>query len=306
VSLSKKGDVQRGYHAAFPITWLRGEGTQSRDGLDPATVDQYAADMKEGDEFPAIDVFWDGSMAWIGDGHHRWWAAKRAKQKTMAVFVREGGQREAILFSVGANAGKLRSDNDKRKAVSLLLFDSEWTEWSDREIARRCHVGPTLVGEVRAELSARGQLPASSKRKGADGKVRDTAAIGAANKARGAAKRAAKTAGMITHDSAPAPAPKPRYVKDEAQDAPDDGEPVRDIGRDYDGDPELQGGDVPPSDAPAPGGELVEDGYAGNEAAPPDRYSAMAEVVEASTLAAEPPGKVVDCPQCGHIFEVQA
>ena len=33
-----------------------------------------------------------------------------------------------------------------------MLLDEEWSQWSDREIARRCNVGHPLVAEIRAEL----------------------------------------------------------------------------------------------------------------------------------------------------------
>jgi hypothetical protein len=58
---------------------------------------------------------------------------------TIAADVRPGGQREAILHSVGANAkhGWRRSNEDKRKTVLTLLNDPEWAQWSDREIGRR-------------------------------------------------------------------------------------------------------------------------------------------------------------------------
>lgn len=41
---------------------------------------------------------------------------------------------------------------DKRKAVTILLTDAEWSAWSDREIVRQCHVGNKLVGDVRRSL----------------------------------------------------------------------------------------------------------------------------------------------------------
>lgn len=34
-----------------------------------------------------------------------------------------------------------------------LLNDKEWSHWSDREIARQCHVGPHLVAQLREELA---------------------------------------------------------------------------------------------------------------------------------------------------------
>ena len=58
-----------------------------------------------------------------------------------------------MLFSVGANAthGLRRTNDDKRRAVLTLLSDAEWSQWSDREIAKRCGVSPDTVGRIRAE-----------------------------------------------------------------------------------------------------------------------------------------------------------
>jgi hypothetical protein len=39
-----------------------------------------------------------------------------------------------------------RTDADKRHAVSLLLKDDEWAQWSDSEIGRRCKVGVHIMG----------------------------------------------------------------------------------------------------------------------------------------------------------------
>ena len=69
--------------------------------------------------------------------------------------VTPGGLREAILHSCQANAvhGLRRSDEDKRRAVKVLLADKEWATWSDREIARRCQVSHTLVARIREKLT---------------------------------------------------------------------------------------------------------------------------------------------------------
>jgi hypothetical protein len=71
------------------------------------------------------------------------------------VEVRQGTQRDAVLFGISANNahGLPRTQADKRKAVELLLGDAEWSQWSDREIARRCHVGHAFVSRLRRGLS---------------------------------------------------------------------------------------------------------------------------------------------------------
>ena len=49
---------------------LDGE-TQARVALDSTQVAEYAEAMRDGDKFPPIVVFHDGSDYWLADGFHR-------------------------------------------------------------------------------------------------------------------------------------------------------------------------------------------------------------------------------------------
>lgn len=131
-------------------------GTQQRAVIDQETVEQYAELVKEGVEFPPVTVYFDGSETWLADGFHRWHAHKAAGKASIATHMIPGSQRDAILHSLGANAthGLRRSQDDKRKAVMTMLEDFEWSDWSDREIARRCNVSVQLVQAVKHELKA--------------------------------------------------------------------------------------------------------------------------------------------------------
>jgi hypothetical protein len=62
---------------------------------------------------------------------------------------------------VGANAkqGLRRTNSDKQKAVITLLQDPEWSQWSDRSIAKYCHVDHKTVGKIRSRLS--GDFPSN-------------------------------------------------------------------------------------------------------------------------------------------------
>lgn len=142
--------------ATVPISQIRTDGgTQARQGLDVLVVGEYAHEMKEGAVFPALTVFYDGDAYWLADGFHRLAAAKAVGQVVISCDVRQGTRRDAVLFACGANAthGLKRSDDDKRRAVLALLNDSEWRQWSDREIARRCNVSAPFVGKLRAEAA---------------------------------------------------------------------------------------------------------------------------------------------------------
>lgn len=128
-------------------------GTQPRAMIDWNVVAEYVALLEDGVVFPPVDVFHDGENYWLADGYHRMAAAGKVGQKEIAAVVHQGDRRAAILHSVGANAthGLRRSNADKRRAVETLLRDPEWSQWSDREIARRCNVDHKTVARLRSE-----------------------------------------------------------------------------------------------------------------------------------------------------------
>ena len=130
---------------------------QARVAMNEETIEEYAEAMRKGDKFPPLVVFSDDSASyWLADGFHRYHAAKQIANKwSLPAEIREGGKREAILFAVGANAshGLRRSREDKRNSVLKLLNDKEWSQWSDREIAKQCRVSHPLVSKLRADLT---------------------------------------------------------------------------------------------------------------------------------------------------------
>jgi hypothetical protein len=135
-------------------------GAQARVKIRGEVVRHYAAAMtaqqaEGGVRFPPVVLFTDGQQLWLADGWHRVLAARRAGLTEIAADVRPGTERDALLHSVSANSahGLPRTNADKRKAVSLLLADSEWSQWSDREIGRHCQVDHTVVGRMRRTLS---------------------------------------------------------------------------------------------------------------------------------------------------------
>jgi len=78
-------------------------GTQVRLHLDADTVDRYAELMGEGEVFRAVDVYHDGSDYWLSDGFHRYHAARKAGQDTIAAMVRPGTQQDAVWVALTAN-----------------------------------------------------------------------------------------------------------------------------------------------------------------------------------------------------------
>lgn len=145
----------------LPLSAVRlDDACQPRAVTDLNLAGEYAeAMLANGAVFPPVVVFHDGESYWLADGYHRWHACQVAQIGTIECDVRVGGRREAILHSVGANSehGWRRSNEDKRKGVLTLLRDSEWGQWSDREIARRCGVDGKTVAGLRPRPSA--ELP---------------------------------------------------------------------------------------------------------------------------------------------------
>lgn len=138
------------------------QATQARCETSQAVAEEYADAMKAGTKFPPVVIFRDSAGALrIGDGFTRATAAKLAGLQTIEAEIRDGGRREALEHSIRANAvhGQRFTNADKRRAVSLMLDDDEWTQLSDREIGRRSGVSDRLVNKLRAERSANRSHP---------------------------------------------------------------------------------------------------------------------------------------------------
>ena len=134
------------------------QSAQARARMSEDVVVEYAASMASS-KFPPIDVYRDAEgVAWLADGWHRTHAAMRNGDHSIWAYVREGGAREALRHSIGSNSahGLRRTSADKTRAVTLLLTDSEWGSYSDRQLARMAKVSPTFVGKVRKSAVPQG------------------------------------------------------------------------------------------------------------------------------------------------------
>lgn len=147
-------------------------GTQIRAQLDDDTVEEYAAAMKAGAEFPPAIVFHDGSQYLLADGFHRVAAAVRNEFQDFAFEVRAGSKAETLKYALSANAqhGLKRTNADKRRSVELAL--SEWPHFADAELARICAVGNKFVGDMRREMEDNLVLNKVEVRIGHDGRER--------------------------------------------------------------------------------------------------------------------------------------
>jgi hypothetical protein len=144
-------------------------------GVDPAVAQEYREALEAGESFPAIVTFRDkDGRLWVGDGFHRCSAAEQAGRATIDAEVREGDRRAALLHAAGANAshGARRTNEDKRRAVELVIADPEWAGRSQEWIAEICGVTRPLVKAVQEQHAAAAGSPKPAATKGKDGKIR--------------------------------------------------------------------------------------------------------------------------------------
>ena len=149
---------------------IQGKGLQTRAvHLCPATVAEYAEVYRAGGAMPPIVVFSDGGDEfYLADGHNRVAAARKADLTEIDALIKKGDRRAALWYATAANAqhGLARTNEDKRRAVALILADVEWRQLSDALIAEHASVSDRFVGKLRKEQGAE-----SATRKGKDGKT---------------------------------------------------------------------------------------------------------------------------------------
>ena len=134
-------------------------GTQARGKLNQDAVKEYAEHMREGDVFPPLIVFTDGSKYWLVDGFHRFFGYRANGVSSAECDVRTGTLREAILFSKGANQGSKRglptSPDDNRMSIIWMLNDDEYKSWPNTDIAKHIGVSSMTVGRIKSSIETK-------------------------------------------------------------------------------------------------------------------------------------------------------
>ena len=138
---------------------IRTDRTQSRCKLDDETVAKYANEMECGVVFDPATVYHDIDAGqetyWLADGFHRYAARKAWGANTLTCEVRIGTERDALEWSLKANAkhGLNRTTEDKWRAVELALKDEEWSTYTHGKLAELCGVSDKFVAKVRLAQS---------------------------------------------------------------------------------------------------------------------------------------------------------
>jgi hypothetical protein len=160
-------------------TLILDDKIRSRLKPDERAIQEYAEEMTQGTIFPPITVYSNGTLSWVVNGFHRVMAALMAGKTEILAEVTEGDYRSAFLASAGVNRtnGVRRTNEEKRLAVSKLLQDAEWSQWSDEVVAGMCGVSAPFVGLLRKELTPNSS-ESSQVRRGKDNRLIKTGKIG--------------------------------------------------------------------------------------------------------------------------------
>ena len=129
-------------------------GTQARLQLNQDVVAEYAEKMRDGEVFPPVTVFFDGSEYWLADGFHRYFATKSNAKTSIDCDVENGTQQEAKKYSWKANSrrGLRLNHDDYRNIILAMLRDEETKTWSNRQIAEWVGVSHSTVNRVKSSL----------------------------------------------------------------------------------------------------------------------------------------------------------
>jgi hypothetical protein len=144
-------------------------------GVNEKLAAQYAGLLKEGRTFDPVIIFRDpDGMNWLADGWHRVRAHELAERADIAIDLREGTRRDAMLYAAGANArhGARLTNACKRKAVTALLADPEWSKEIDEWIGEKCGTSREFVNRLRAKLAS--VIGSQNERVTRNGKLRKT------------------------------------------------------------------------------------------------------------------------------------
>ncbi len=187
-------------------------GTQPRAKINKQTCAEYGEQMKAGEKFPPIDVFFDGENYWLADGFHRIHAYVMAMPgEAIECNVYQGSLADAQWHSYGVNRahGLQRTPKDKERAVRAALGHANGVNQSDRQVAEYVGVSHPFVAKIRAKLELSGNVSRCASRtvtRGNSTYQQNTAKIGRKSKKRRSDK---PSRGMATRIAQPTRAPQP-------------------------------------------------------------------------------------------------
>lgn len=136
------------------------ESTQWRQSNTQEAIDDMAEHLRAGGTLPPIDVFDDGQVKRVADGHHRLAAHRASSTPQIAARVHRGDADAAFLFGVRSRRGNrsVRVTRNDDRHTALQLMKRPGLAMGDREIARELGLSHQTIGRWRAEWVASGPL----------------------------------------------------------------------------------------------------------------------------------------------------
>src|SRR4029078_12519290 len=157
-----------------PLVELGWEVARSVRGDRPAKVQKAYIDTPA-DQFPPQATFQEepGDKIWLGEGFMRYLAAFYREENELAVDLRPGTRKDALLYALQSNFshGLPRPRAEKRECVEKLLIDEAYDEMSDEWFAQACNVSRTFVARVRKKFALT-RAQRIETRLGLDGRAR--------------------------------------------------------------------------------------------------------------------------------------
>jgi hypothetical protein len=129
---------------------------QSRTGIEPALVHEYAQALRDGAELPPLSVIKTDAGYYLYDGFHRLQAYRAAGKSVVPVNATPGDLWDAIERSCAVNAthGKRRTPADTKRAVETILkvMQHRGVKWTQGEIADKCAITQQRVSQMLQEV----------------------------------------------------------------------------------------------------------------------------------------------------------
>jgi len=125
-------------------------GTQQRP-LDTNWVEHIKALMRDGTEFPPVDVIFDGKYHWLWDGFHRVKAFQELGVTKIKANIQEGSKKDAQWMSFSANAthGLPRPYRLISQILETILNDPKWSKKTNAQIASHVKCSERQVSRIR-------------------------------------------------------------------------------------------------------------------------------------------------------------
>lgn len=139
------------------------EKYQSRMSTNEEKVQAYAVLMKEGAKFPPVEIIEVDHEYVLVDGFHRFHAAKSLGEYEIESTITPGTWRDVKLRKWQANVhhGMPLTAAERNRSIKEMLDDPEFSDWSDRQIAK--HVGSSHVTVWKLRNKSVAEQPEQSK-----------------------------------------------------------------------------------------------------------------------------------------------